>query len=119
MKQTGDFTYLKSTFLKLSLLCEAFAAINRPVISGLERNLAGFSAGSTNRIVHLALGSSGVFAGTAAGFASLRLICKSFFSEKVLLAGSKYEFLSAILACESFVFVKQLIYLIFLIYVRP
>jgi len=102
--------------LKLPVASEAIAAHDRTVGAGLERNLAGSPARCANRIVHLAGGVVTVtaIAGTAigvtlasnpAGFAALRLICKAFFGEKLLLVGSKGEFLSAIFADDGLVVV--------------
>jgi hypothetical protein len=98
------------------LLGKAFATVNRAVVPGTERNLAGCSAGSADSVKHFTLGFSGVFAGIAAVLAACGFISESFFSEEVLFTCGEYEFLSAVSACQGFVFVKQLKYLVFKIY---
>ena len=102
--------------MKLPVASEAIAAHDRTVGAGLERNLTGFSALCANRIVHLAgcIVAVSAIAGTAsgcaltsdaAGFATLRFVRKTFFGEKLLLVGSKGEFLSAIFADDGLVVV--------------
>lgn len=95
---------LKSLYLS----SETVAAIYRAVIAGLKRNLAGLSAICTNCIVHLtrtavAARITVILAFVAAGLTALGLVCEAFFSIKLLLAGGKSEFLSAILADEGLV----------------
>ena len=92
----------------LSIL-KAFAAVNRAVITRLERNLASLSALRAYCIIHLAcLNAVCCFASIAARFATLRLICEALFSIKFLLTGSKGEFLSAIFADQSLVVVHEI-----------
>ncbi|ODU55328.1 MAG: hypothetical protein ABT01_06475 [Clostridium sp. SCN 57-10] len=94
------FVYLSSA--------EAIAAINGAVITGFERNFAVFAAGSTYRIVHLAVAAVAtrvLLAGVAAGLAALGFIVEAFFREKFLIFGSEGELLTAILADDCFVVV--------------
>ena len=102
--------------LKLPLASEAIAAHDRTVGAGLERNLAGSAAFRANCVIHLArcVVAVSAIAGTAsgcaltsdtAGFAALRFVRKAFFGEKLLLVGSKGEFLSAIFADDGLVVV--------------
>jgi len=77
----------------------------------LEGNLAGLTALSTNSIEHLtgaAVPTGIAFTGITAVFAALRFVRKTFFRVKCLLAGSKSEFLSAILADQGFVVVHEI-----------
>lgn len=73
----------------------------------LERNLASLSAGRANRVEHLtgASGAGFAFFGITACLAALRFVCKTFFRKKFLFAGSEGEFVTAIAANQSFVFV--------------
>ena len=105
---------------ELPVVSEAVTAHDRTVGAGLEGNLTGLSTLCANRIVHLARCSVAVsaIAGTAtpwctltsdtAGFAALRFVREAFFSEKLLLVGSKGEFLSAIFADDGLVVVHLL-----------
>lgn len=86
-------------FLVFSLL-KACAAIDGLVLAGLEGNSCNSSAIITNRLIHRA----GLLRLTAC-LAALRLVYKALFSVELLLAGSKNEFLVAIFADESLVFV--------------
>ncbi len=95
--------------LKSPVASEAIAAEDWSVGTWLERNLTGFSALRTYRIVHLAgFAISGTASGVTltsvpAGLAALRFIGKAFFGEKFLLIGSKGKFLSAIFADDGLV----------------
>ena len=86
-------------------MCKALTAINRAVFARLERNRSFLATGGAYRCVHFTLRLCGVFAVLAAGFASLRLVLEALRGVKLLLAGSEYKFLAAILADESLVFV--------------
>ena len=91
------------------LSSETVAAVYRAVAAGLEWNLAGFSALCAYRIIHLTAAFPGVSpARVTAGFTALWFVCKAFFSKKLLLAGSKREFLSAIFADQGFVVVHEI-----------
>ena len=89
------------------LFTETIAAIDRTISARLKRNFASFSATCADGIEHLtvaAISAPGVFLpSVAAGFATLRFVCKAFLSEKLLFAGSESELLSAILTNDSFV----------------
>ena len=108
---------VKDVPLKLPVASEAIAAQDRSVGTGLEGNLAGFAAFRANCVIHLArcvvavsaiAGTAIVFTSNTAGFAALRLVRKAFFGEKLLLVGSKGEFLSAIFADDGLVAVHQI-----------
>jgi hypothetical protein len=92
-------------FFEIRLSSEAIAAVDRTISAGLEGDLAGLSACGANRIIHLtaAAVSSASLACVAAGLAALRLVCEAFLGVKLLLAGSKHEFFSAILADQGLV----------------
>mgnify|MGYP003512718953 CR=1 FL=1 len=89
------------------LFTETIAAIDRTISARLKRNFASFSATCADGIEHLAIAAisaPGVFLpSVAAGFATLRFVRKTFFGEKLLLVGSKGEFLSAIFADDGLV----------------
>ena len=95
------------------LLCvasclEARAAINGSVVGGLECKLclaAALRAGSDEV---LTLASLCVLFLVAASLAALRLVLEALFSIELLLARCKDEFLSAISACEGYVFINDL-----------
>jgi hypothetical protein len=86
------------------LLRKAFAAVNRTVLTGLERNLGFATASSTSSGEPLSFAAGGVFASIPAGFATLGFIYETFFSVEFLFSGGEYEFISAFFAGESFVF---------------
>lgn len=92
-----------SGLLKLPLLGEAVAAINRAAFGGLKRHFAGLPAGSANGVEHLTLRTPRVFAGVTARFASLGLVHEPFFFVEILFACSKHEFLPAVLTDQCFV----------------
>ena len=110
---------VKDVPLKLPVASEAIAAQDGSVGTWLERHLARFTTVCTNCVIHLArcVVAVSAIAGTAsgcaltsdtAGFAALRLVRKAFFGEKLLLVGSKGEFLSAIFADDGLVAVHQI-----------
>ena len=74
---------------------------------GLEGNLARLAAGSANSVIHLTFGafSARGLASLTARLTTLRLVGEAFFSIKFLFTCSEGEFLSAILADQSLVFV--------------
>ena len=90
------------------MIGETIAAINRAVVSRLERNLARNPAGSADSVKHLTRPSAAVFTGITAGFASLRLVCEPFFREKLLLICCEGELLIAVSAYDCFVLIIQL-----------
>ena len=92
----------KGNALALVVL-EAVAAIHGTVVSGLERDLGGRPALRADRVEHLAIIAARGLAAGAAVFAADRLILEPFLRVKLLLAGRKDEFLTAILAYQCFV----------------
>jgi hypothetical protein len=92
------------------LLCEAIAAIDRPVATGLERHLGGGAATVADYFIHLAIATAGTAAlGTAlvgpAGRAATWFVCEAFLSEESLFGTRKYEFGAAVTAGKGFVIV--------------
>ena len=85
--------------MRCSLL-KASAAINRLVLAGLERNSCDSAAIIANCLIHRAC-----LLRLAASLAALRLVYKAFLSIELLLAGRENEFLMAVFADESLVFV--------------
>jgi hypothetical protein len=86
-----------------SLFCETFAAVNGPVVAGIERNLrfaAAVSAGSDKSF----LVSGRRFLSVTARFAALRLVYEAFFIVELLFTLSENKVCSAILALKGFVF---------------
>jgi hypothetical protein len=92
----------KGNALALVVL-EAVAAVDGTVVSGLERDLGGRPALCADRIEHLAVVAACGLAAGAAIFAADRLVLEPFLRVKLLLAGRKDEFLTAILAYQCFV----------------
>jgi hypothetical protein len=89
---------------------ETIAAINRAIITGLERNLAGSAAFRANGIIHLALAAvaAGVpFAGIPAGLAPLRFVGEPSLSIKFLFLRGENEFLATVYANECFVLIHK------------
>jgi hypothetical protein len=92
---------------RLSLV-ETLAAIDRTIIPGLERNLAGSAAVCADCIVHLTLTTAvaGVLlACVTACLAALGFVLETAFRIKFLFTGSENEFLTAVSANESFVLI--------------
>ena len=80
--------------IDLSSGCKAVAAVDRTVLSGLERNLAGLSALSADSVEHLAGAAgfaSGRLAGGTAGLASLGLVGEALLRVELLLTGGEHE----------------------------
>ena len=82
---------------------EAGAAINGPVILGLERNTGGRAASSTHSIIHLAFAAlraiaTGSLLGIAASLATNRLVLETLLGIELLLASGEHEFLAALFA---------------------
>lgn len=87
---------------------EALAAVNGSVAGRLECKLclaAALRAGSDEI---LTLASLGVLLFVSASLAALGLVLKAFFSVELLLTRCEYKFLSAISACEGYVFINDL-----------
>jgi len=94
------------TRLGWKLSTETIAAINGAVATRLEGNLTRLSALRAYGIEHgtrTAAITGVALAGATAALATLGLVIKAFFCEKLLLAGSKGELLAAILADDGFV----------------
>ena len=87
-------------FLHLS---EALAAVNRTVLTGTERNLAGLAAVGAYSVKHLSLGAGIVLAGISALSASLRLVLEALLCIELLLTSGEYELLAALFAYQCLV----------------
>ena len=85
------------------MVLEAVAAIDGTVVSGLERDFGGCPTLRTDGVEHLAFAAARGLAAGAAVLAADRLILEPFLRVKLLLAGRKDEFLTAILAYQCFV----------------
>ena len=91
-------------FLHLS---EALAAVNRTVLTGTERNLAGLAAVGAYSVKHLSLGAGIVLAGISALSASLRLVLEALLCIELLLTSGEYELLAALFAYQCLVCVHS------------
>ena len=92
----------------LTLCFEAVTAVNRTVSAGLERNLGLASAAVANHGEHGPRRAAVAVLCTtcsAAGRAAGRLILETLLGEKFLLARRENEFVSAVTASKSLVFV--------------
>jgi hypothetical protein len=85
------------------VVLEAVAAVDGTVVSGLERDFCWRPAFRADSIKHFALVATRGFAAGTAVFAADRLVLEPFLRVKLLLAGRKDEFLTAILAHQCFV----------------
>jgi len=90
-KKSGAFMFIYVLLLFLHL-CITFAAINRPVLTGTERNFCIASAGSAGCGEHLSVGAGVAFAGVAAILTSLGLVYKAPFRVEFLLASRENKF---------------------------
>ena len=97
-----------TVLLSVALSFEALAAVNRSVAAGLECELSLAAALRANSEIVLTLASLSIFLLVAASLAALRLVLETLFSIELLLARCKDEFLSAISACEGYVFINDL-----------
>ena len=79
-------------------LCKAIAAVNRAIISGLERHTGLAAAGSAGGGEKLAGTAGGVLARVTAGLAALGLILETLLSVELLLTGGEYELVAALFA---------------------
>ena len=96
----------RDAFKKICLFTKTVAAIDGAVSLGLKRYAATLAALGTHGVKHRTLATSAAsvaLTGIAAGLTTLGLVGKAFLCEKLLLTGSKGEFLAAILADDSFV----------------
>jgi len=103
--QAGNGNLVRVGLLLLLHLGEAFAAVDRPVGLGLERDFRFTAAGSAGSREILPDTAAGGLAGVAADLAALRLIHKPALRVKLLLASREYELLSAFFARKIPVFV--------------
>src|SRR5699024_8667127 len=85
----------------LAHLGEALAAVDRTILAGLERHLAGLAAAGADSVVHLTLATGLVLHGSAAVLAALGLILKATAGVELLLTGSPNELFAAFLANQS------------------
>ena len=86
------------------MLLEAGAAVDGPVVTGLERNLGGGTAVCAHGVKHFALAIAGGLPGSSAVLAADGLILEALLSVELLLASRKDEFLTAILTNQCLVF---------------
>jgi len=86
------------------VILETSAAVNRTVVSRLERDFGGCAALRADCVKHFAVGVTGGFAARPALFATDGLILEALLSIELLLAGRENEFLTAILAYQCLVF---------------
>jgi hypothetical protein len=93
----------KGNALTVFLVLEASAAVHGTVVSGLERDFGGSAALCTDRIEHLTVAAARCLSAGAAVFAADRFVLEPFLRVKLLLAGRKDEFLTAILAYQCLV----------------
>jgi hypothetical protein len=101
----SDYIRLRNkgnTSTRLHLL-EAGAAVDGAVVTGLERDLGGRAALCADRVIHFAIAGAGGLTVCAAVLAADGLVLEAFFRIKLLFAGRKNEFLTAILAYQCFV----------------
>jgi len=82
----------------LAHLGKALAAVNRTIALGLKGNPSLAAAVGANRSEVLAGTAGSVLAGVTAGLAALGLILEAALSVELLLTGSEYELLAALLA---------------------
>ncbi len=99
-------------FSETILSTETITAINRAIAPGLKGDFARTSAIRANGVEHLAVvgvASTGiVFAGIAAGSATLGLVGKALFCKELLILYSKGKLLATVLACDCLVFEHEI-----------
>ena len=85
----------------------SLTAVHGPVSAGLEGNLRGAAAAVADHFVHLARAIAAILstAGGAAGGAAAGLVLEALLREKFLFAGRENEFVAALTAGQSLVFV--------------
>ena len=98
---------ITQTQLLSGSVAEALAAVNRTVAVGLKGHLASITTVCTSCVKHLASGglTTACLELLTALTASLGLMLETLLSVEFLLTGRKNEFLSAIFADQSLVFV--------------
>ena len=89
------------------MVCKAFAAIHRSVISRLEGHFGLGAAVGANGGVHLSLLLRRILSGVTAGLASLRLVLEASFCIEFLLTGSEHELRATVFAHQGLVFVHS------------
>ena len=93
------FLYMSKLKLLSSLhLCKAIAAVNRTIVSGLERHLCLAAAGSAGSGEELTGSASGVLASVTAALATLGLILEAALCIEFLFAGGENKFSTALFA---------------------
>jgi hypothetical protein len=97
--------------LRVSLFCEAVAAVYRSVVRGLEGNLSFAAAFSANCGEHFSGSLGSLFSCVSASLAALGFVLEAAFSVEFLFACGKNEFVAAIFAGESLVFVHLVVLL--------
>ena len=86
------------------MVLEAIAAVDGAVVSRLERDLGGCPALRADRVKHLTVIAAGGLTACTAVLAANGFVLESLLRVKLLLAGRKDEFLTAILAYQCLVF---------------
>ncbi len=84
---------------------KAFAAVNRSVIAGLERNFCFLATVCTNSCKEFSCSLACVLSCVTASFASLRFILKSACFVEFLFTGGENKFLAAVLTYQCFVLI--------------
>ena len=88
-------------------LCEALAAVNRTVLTGLEGDSGFLAAGGAGSGEHLTVRSGCVLAGIAARLASLGFIDEAALRIELLLTGGEHKLGATFFAVEGFVSVPS------------
>ncbi len=86
-------------------LCKAIAAVNRTIISGLERHSCLAAAGSAGSSEELTGSAGSVLASVTASLAALGLVLEAALCVKFLFAGGENKLSTALFANQSLVFV--------------
>jgi len=98
-----QFYFDTATLLSVLHLLEASTAVDRSVVRRLENNLRNAAALSTRGLEVFTRSSSCVLLCITASLAALGLVLEALFLVESLLACSEHEFVSALLANQSFV----------------
>ena len=106
-----------TVLLSVASSFEARAAVNGSVAGRLECELSLATALRAGSDEVLTLASFRVLLLVAASLAALRLVLKALFSVELLLARCEYKFLSAISACEGYVFINDLFSILYFYFV--
>ena len=106
-----------TVLLSVASSFEARAAVNGSVAGRLECELSLATALRAGSDKVLTLASLCVLLLVAASFAALRLVLEALFSVELLLARCEYKFLSAISACEGYVFINDLFSILYFYFV--